>query len=166
MKRQSRKPKKSRKQTAANTNAAEGKLQLNKRRDLLRMARNGVVAIGLVSGAAWFVAKEVSASVQEHDLSRIGNGVASVVQIHDPQCPKCIALQRETREAFGAFDDEELQYLIANIRTEEGRQFSARHNVRHVTLMLFDADGKRRSVLAGPNKAQNLVRIFRIHVDR
>jgi len=166
MKRQSRKLKKNRQKTVENTKAVEDKLPSKNRRLFLRRARNGAVAVGLISGAAWLVAEEVSASVQEHNLSRIGNGIASVVQIHDPQCPKCIALQRETREALGAFEDGELQYLIANIRSDEGRQFATRQGVQHVTLMLFDADGKRRSVFAGPNRAQDLERIFRNHVDR
>ena len=161
MKRQSKKPKTSRKQSVDNAVSSEEKQPDGKRRAFLLKLRNGAVATAVVSGAAWFVATEVKATVQEKDLSRIGNGIATVVQIHDPQCSKCIALQREAREAFGAFDDSELQYLVANIRTAEGKEFADKHRVQHVTLLLFDADGKRRTVLVGHNQAKNLERSFR-----
>jgi hypothetical protein len=164
MNRQSRKPKNNRKQTAEQAKAIEESLQKENRRAFLLKVRNGAIVATLASGAGWYVAAEVNASVQEQDLSRIGNGIATVVQIHDPQCSLCAALQKETREAFGAFDDNELQYLVANIRSTEGRQFAAKHRVRHVTLLLFDAKGKRRDVLVGPNRAEDLERIFRRHI--
>jgi len=166
MKRQSKKQKTNRKPAIDNAVSNEDKPSSRNRRDFLLKARNGAVAIAVVSGTAWFVTAEVKATVQEKDLSRIGNGVATVVQIHDPQCPKCLALQREAREAFDAFDDSELQYLVANIRTAEGREFADKHQVEHVTLMLFDANGKRRTVLAGHNQASYLERAFRRHVER
>jgi hypothetical protein len=166
MKRQTRKPKNIRKQTAEQAKAIEESLQKENRREFLLKVRNGAMVAALVSGAGWYVATEVNASIQEQDLSRIGNGIATVVQIHDPQCSQCAALQKETREAFSAFDDNELQYLVANIRSTEGRQFAAKHRVRHVTLLLFDANGKRRDVLVGPNQAKDLERIFRRHVKR
>ena len=36
----------------------------------------------------------VEATIREGDLSQIGNGTPTVVQIHDPQCPRCVALVR------------------------------------------------------------------------
>ena len=121
----------------------------------------GALALAILGGAGWFVTEEVRATVQEHDLSKLGNGVATVVQVHDPQCPKCVALQRETRDALDSFADDELQLLVANIRTDEGRAFARKHRVAHVTLILFDGKGERRHTLTGPNSAENLEPVFR-----
>ena len=104
--------------------------------------------------------------MREHDLSLIGNGIPAVVQIHDPQCQRCVALQRETRDALCEFDESELQFLVANIRSEEGRALAAAHGVGHVTLLLFDASGQRRAVLAGSNESEYLAAAFRRHIAR
>lgn len=138
---------------------------LRRRAALLRI-RNAVVAFAAVGGVGWYLAEEVRATHREHDLSRLGNGIATVVQIHDPQCPTCRALQRETRDALEAFAPDELQYLVANIRTNEGRAFARAHRVRHVTLLLFDAEGNRRDTLVGSSTARTLERVFRRHVGR
>ena len=136
------------------------------RRDLLTSVQIWGLGAAVVAGAGWFGVGEVCASVRNHDLSRIGQGVATVVQIHDPQCTQCLALQRETQDALDAFGEHELQYVIANIRSDEGRAFARSHNVGHVTLILFDGAGNPRNVLVGPNQADRLERAFRRHVDR
>lgn len=136
------------------------------RRDFLRKVRNGGIALAVVGGGSWYLVDTVRASMREHDLSRIGNGVPTVVQIHDPQCPQCVALQRETRDALCEFDGGQLQYVIANIRSPEGRQLATTHRVGHVTLLLFDPAGERRATLSGPKDADYLVAAFRRHVTR
>jgi len=134
------------------------------RRDILASAQTWAIAAAVLGGASWFAVDEVCASVRDHDLSRIGQGVAMVVQIHDPQCPQCIALQNEALNALSAFDDDELQYVIANIRSSAGQAFARSHGAGHVTLILFDGEGNRRDVLVGQNSAEALERIFRRHV--
>ena len=136
------------------------------RRAALLKVRNGLVAFAVVGGAGWYLAEEVRATSREHDLSRLGNGKATVVQIHDPGCPTCKALQRETRDALEVFDPDEIQYLVANIRTDKGRAFARAHRVGHVTLLLFDGKGNHRDTLAGPRTARTLERVFRRHVKR
>jgi hypothetical protein len=136
------------------------------RRDLLLKARNGLIAVAVIGGAGWYMVEEVRAVNREQDLSMLGNGVATVVQIHDPQCPKCTALQREARDAMDGFEASEIQFLVANIRTDEGRGFARKHGVGHVTLLLFDGKGKRLDTLVGPNTAKNLERVFRRHISR
>lgn len=131
------------------------------RRDVLATLRNwGLIGVVAAAGG-WYLVGEVRATIAEQDLSRIGNGIPAIVQIHDPQCSRCLALQRETREALAEFDDGELQYLVANIRHAKGQKLAAAHGVRHITLLLFDGAGKRRSILSGPNTSANLVRSFR-----
>ena len=136
------------------------------RRAFLRKIQTGAVATLVGGGVSWYLIDTVRATIREQDLSRIGNGVPTVVQIHDPQCPRCVELQREARDALCGFDETELQFLVANIRSAEGRELAAAHGVGHVTLLLFDASGKRRAVLAGPNDSAYLTGAFRRHLAR
>lgn len=131
------------------------------RRDVLLRYRNRAIGIAVVSTAGWFVVDDVQATVREHDLTRIGNGIPSVVQIHDPNCSICAALQKETRAAVEGFASSELQFLVANIRDARGSKLAAEHGVPHVTLLLFDGDGKRRDILRGPNSRSVLEPQFR-----
>jgi len=136
------------------------------RRDALRRFRNGALVLAGVGAGGWYIVSEVNAGIQEADLTKIGNGMPTVVQIHDPQCPVCQALQREVRDALERFDDGELQYLVANIRQDKGRHLADQHGVQHVTLLLFDGKGERQEILAGPNTSDNLERVFRQHLER
>ena len=117
--------------------------------------------MGVLGAGSWWVGSEVIASIEEGDLSKIGNGIPTIVQIHDPGCPTCRALQAQTRAALAEFEDGELQYLVANIRQSEGKQLATKHKVPHVTLLLFDGNGKRRNVLRGLNNRDTLARAFR-----
>lgn len=135
------------------------------RRGFIGWLGTGAVATAAVGGVGWYVVSEVRAGIQEADLSKIGNGMPTIVQIHDPQCPTCQALQREVRTALDQFEEDELQYLVANIRQDKGRSFASKHGVPHVTLLLFDAAGEHRDTLSGPNTADNLERAFRQHLE-
>lgn len=119
------------------------------RRNVLRMARNGVIGLGVIGAIGFYFVQNVSSTMHEHDLKRVGNGKPTIVQIHDPQCSSCVALQRETKQALKNFDDEDLDYVIANIKTPEGRSFANRYGAQHVTLLLFDEDGSLQGVLQG-----------------
>ena len=160
---------KSRRPSKSNRNQPAGAEIFEKRparRAFLKKLRTGAVATIVGGSGSWLLINEVRATMREHDLSRIGNGIPAVVQIHDPQCPRCVTLQREARDALCNFDDTELQFLVANIRSAEGRELAATHGVGHVTLLLFDASGQRREVLAGPNESEYLTSAFRRHLAR
>ena len=131
------------------------------RREFLETMGYYAVGAGLVGGGGWYFVSNVQAGIAEGDLSRLGNGIPTVVQIHDPECPRCRALQRETREAISAFEDGSIQYLVANIRLSEGRKLALEHGVGHVTLLLFDGSGRRRSVLVGEQSSEVLEQEFR-----
>lgn len=130
------------------------------RRDVLGSVRNWAIGLAVVGGGGLFVARTVSATIKEHDLSRVANGTPTVVQIHDPQCSLCRALQKETKGALKGIDKQALDYVIANIRTSEGSSFAARYNARHVTLLLFDAEGNLQSVLEGRRNRAELRSAF------
>ena len=136
------------------------------RRDLLRFARNWGLFLAAAGGGGWYLADEVMATITEQDLSKIGNGIPAIVQIHDPQCSRCLELQRETRKAMKAFSGEELQYLVANIRSAKGRKLATTHGVGHITLVLFDGRGDRKQVIHGINRSDYLKQVFRTHVSR
>ncbi len=136
------------------------------RRSLLSKVGSGALVVAVLGGGGWYLVEDVKATVREEDLSRIGNGTPSVVQIHDPQCPSCVALQREARSAMDDFDDSELQFLVANITTSKGQQLAREHNVGHVTLLLFDSQGNMKNALVGVNESDLLSRMFRRHIGR
>lgn len=134
------------------------------RRGALGRLQFAGLGLALLAGGGWWFFSEVNASIDEMDLSRIGNGIPAVVQVHDPQCPQCTALQKEARVAVSTFDTDELQYLVANLRQDEGAAFANAHGAQKVTLILFDAAGKRRSILRGPHTAERLKEVFRRHI--
>lgn len=128
---------------------------LSRRALLLRagFAGAGVLALG---GAGIWGMTFVRSVRAEHDLTRLGQGRPAVVQVHDPQCPVCNALQDQTRAALRDIDERAVLYLIANIRTPEGVAFAAQYGVPHVTLLLFDGTGRLRETLSGPRRAEAL----------
>jgi len=138
------------------------------RRDFFAKTRNGVIAAAavVVGVTGWYLVDEIRATIQEGYLTRIGNGIPTIVQIHDPQCPKCVALQQETRDALSNFEDGKLQYLVANIRTVEGKMLDTSHGVGHVTLLLLDGQGRKLNTLVGSNTGRYLTEMFRDHLSR
>ena len=135
------------------------------RRRFLRVFRNFAIGAALVGGTGYVFAQNVMHAKHEHDLTRVGNGRPTIVQIHDPQCSLCLALQKETKEALEAFDDEEVDYVIANIRTQKGQAFANSHGVQHVTLLLFDDKGELKDILQGQRGSYQLRAAFRSLVN-
>ncbi len=166
MKQQRAKRRQRSKKAARQENTQDPKTEKPSRRNVLGLVRTwglfGVVA----AGGGWYLVDEVMATIGEQDLTKIGNGTPSVVQIHDPQCSRCIALQKETRKALKAFGSDELQYLVANIRSEKGRALASANGVGHITLLLFDAKGQRRETIHGNSHSDYLELMFRKHVDQ
>jgi hypothetical protein len=116
---------------------------------LLVKARNHGLALAVIGGGLWIGASNFQKALAEGDLSRIGDGIPTVVQTHDPQCSQCLALQKKARAALGIFSDREIKNVVANIRQPEGRDFATRHSVAHVKLMIFNGDRERvRSIFS------------------
>lgn len=149
MKKQRKQPHKPTRKAPTQTRQAAPQAGVS-RRTLLRWLRNGAIAAPVVGVGGFFAVRAVEASICELDLSKVGNGRPSIVQIHDPQCPLCVTLQRQTRRALRGHDDELFHFFVANIQTVEGSSFAARHNVPHVTLLFFDGAGQRVNTLRGP----------------
>lgn len=151
-----------RKQQQARKQADTPKAPMTRRRLLVWGGAAVVGAAALGAGGVWAVGS-FNRSLEEHDLSRIGQGQPTVVQIHDPLCPLCTALQRETRKALARLEGTPPVYLIADVTRTEGAVFAQRHRVQHVTLMLFDGQGNRVETLTGPRKRDELTEVFARH---
>jgi len=164
MKKQRRKPNLKPIKPSKNQNADSIKTSIYDRRSVLKHLRNGTVIAMVLGGGGYFAVSKVQATIAEQDLSKIGNGTPAVVQIHDPQCPVCIALQKETRHALRSFKNGELEYLVANIRNKEGSELANKYFVPHVTLLLFDGDGTLVKVLNGSQNSDFLRNEFAAHI--
>ncbi len=134
--------------------------QTSDRRDVLKLLRNGAVGTAALGGVGWWAVTGIRATAAEMDLSRIGSGKPTIVQIHDPQCAMCTELQRETRAALSCFGECDIQYLVASIRTEDGAQFAASLGLPHVTLVLMDGTGGVQEVLQGVRSREQLKPYF------
>lgn len=124
----------------------------------------GVYAIGgaAMAGGAAYLVSDVRQTMVEGDLSQIGQGTPTIVQIHDPACQLCQALQRETRAALKDCE-EGYTYLVANIKTPEGRSFAGRMGQPHVTLALLDGHGTPLHFINGVTPAETLKASFERH---
>ena len=136
------------------------------RRGALRLLRNIAIAAPVLGVAGYFSVKSVEATICEADLTKIGKGLPSVVQIHDPNCSLCRTLQKQTRRALKSFAPETFQYLVANINTAEGSALAAKHRVPHVTLLMFDVDGNMVSTLRGPAPRDTIDAALAAHLGR
>ena len=160
MKRSNTRKKPSRKYSA-NSPTPESRKKPMSRRDMLGLAKFGAIGLAVFGGGGWYFTSKVMAGIAEADLSKLGNGMPTIVQIHDPGCPMCNRLQNATRSAIGEFPDGEIQYLVANIKDTDGRGFAQKYGVSHVTLLLFDGQGKRVGTLTGVRTAEELTATFR-----
>ncbi|MET1411854.1 hypothetical protein ABVF61_06285 [Roseibium sp. HPY-6] len=135
------------------------------RRNFLRLGRNIAIGAILVGGTGYVFASNHVNMRHEHDLTRVGNGRPTIVQIHDPQCSLCRSLQADARKALDMFEEEQLNYVVANIRTAKGKTFANRYGVPHVTLLLFDGKGDLQEVLQGQRGAYELRNHFQNLLD-
>ncbi|WP_300062038.1 hypothetical protein [uncultured Roseobacter sp.] len=133
------------------------------RRNVMKLLRNGVIGAAVVGGGGYVALGSFRAYAAEHDLSRLGQGKPAIVQVHDPQCPTCTALQKQTRKALKQFGECDLVYLIADINTPEGQAFAVRHGVGNVTLLLFDGGGGLQQTVQGLQSRDQLLPIFQRH---
>lgn len=132
--------------------------KVSRRAALSTFAVYGAGAALLAGGGAVF-ARDFRSKLAEADLSKIGQGEPTIVQIHDPSCRLCQALQRETRNALKDCD-EAYTYLVANITTRDGAEFAARMGQPHVTLALLDGDGTPLHFVHGVTPADSLKSTF------
>jgi len=147
------KPKKQRKKSgnrpAAAQPAAPSKSIFNRRNAIKALI---VLPVAGVAGAA--IHRYDVQNRGLHDLTLIGQGNPVVVQIHDPACQLCRRLMNNSRKALKGQDD--IVFRVADITTTDGKQFQMKHNVDTVSLVLFDATGKRVDTVQGVTPVDEL----------
>ncbi|MEM6940803.1 MAG: hypothetical protein AAF943_02300 [Pseudomonadota bacterium] len=145
--------------------AARAVVETPTRRDMMRRIGLGGLVLAGAGGATYAGIDMYRDYMVEHDLSRLGQGKPAVVQVHDPQCGTCLALQNETRRAMRQFGECDVIYVVADIRQPEGQVFARRHNVPHVTLVLMDGRGEVTQVLSGFRERADLEPILKAHFE-
>ncbi len=126
-----------------------------RRQVLANLAIYGTGTLALLGGGT-ALALDFRRKLAEVDLARIGNGKPTIVQIHDPNCGLCRALQRETRAALKACASEPTQYLVANIQSRDGAEFADRMGLPHVTLVFLDGAGAHLHTIQGVTAADDI----------
>ena len=89
------------------------------------------------------------------DLSRIGKGKAAVVLVRD----KFAVQSFDLMEVMNGVRDQyagQVEFLLTDSDTPEGRAFITANGAARVTLMLLDAEGKPIKVLYPPQTAESL----------
>jgi hypothetical protein len=89
------------------------------------------------------------------DLSRIGKGKAAVVLIRDKNAVQTFDLMEvlnEIRDQHAA----QVEFLLTDFNTPQGRAFIAANGASRVTLVVLDANGKLVSVLYPPQTAKSV----------
>lgn len=131
----------------------------DRRAALNRLAGWGVGIAVLGAFGAWSVGT-VRARMDENDLSTVGQGVPTIVQVHDTTCSVCRTLMRETRATLADMDQDRLHYRVASLQTGQGRSFAARFGADKSTLLLFDRRGTLKQRLVGHRPEEQLKPIF------
>lgn len=111
----------------------------------------------LIAGGAW-IHRHDTIKRQQHDLSAIGAGNPVVLQVHDPSCPSCRALMRSTKAALD--DKPAIDYRIADLTTDKGREIGQQYSVGKVTLLLFDKKGDHVGTVQGVRSVDELNNTF------
>lgn len=120
----------------------------------------------LLGGLGFWGISAVQASVAERDLTQVGTGTPTIVQVHDAQCSTCVVLQGAVRTALKEFDKATLDYRVADLKTDDGLSFATRHGATYTTLLFFDGDGNLNRRMVGVNDSTTLVRAFTSLVGR
>ncbi len=82
------------------------------------------------------------------DLDRVGQGRPAVVLVHDHNYVESVELMEAVDRERGAWE-EDVDFLVADVHREEGRDFTDRHGVSAVTLLAFDGEGERIGIHTG-----------------
>lgn len=122
--------------------------------------RAGIVVALLVGAAAVLAAYNGD---DLYDLSVVGQGVPTVVQVHDPACPVCVDLRANVESVIGDFSREQLLLRYADLQTRDGADFGRRHDAGRVTLLFFSGDGELVARHTGLLTPADLRRVFTRH---
>ncbi|MEO8332806.1 MAG: hypothetical protein ABI479_10270 [Gallionella sp.] len=89
------------------------------------------------------------------DLSRIGKGKPAIVLIRDKNAVQTFDLM----EVMNGIRDQyagQVEFLLTDFNTPQGRAFMDANKASRVTLVLLDASGKQVSILHSPQTAESM----------
>ena len=128
------------------------------RRNFMKL---GVLLVGGGAAAASLHAYDRK-KTRNHDLSVIGNGTPTIVQMHDPSCSTCRRLKGAVDETMKTVDS--VNARIADLSTKKGREFQSKYNYPKTTLLFFDGKGKHRHTLSGVQNPEDIKAAIRTHL--
>jgi len=119
-----------------------------------RNAIKALIAVPVAAVAGTAIHRYDVENKDLHKLSAIGQGKPVVVQVHDPSCQLCRRLMKNTKAALK--NNPDVVYRVADMTDAEGGSFQRKHNADKVTLVLFDAAGKKVDTLEGVREVNEL----------
>ena len=147
--------KKSHKEMSRKERAQQGyaeRAQRRKRRWMIRIAV--ALAVVLPLGAVGFWQYEQRAA-ERRDLSVIGNGVPTLVQVYDRGCSECRSLRSKAQRATRTFGDQ-VQFRLADRSTGDGALLASSEGVGHLTLLYYSSDGRLLHTQGDPESADRI----------
>ena len=140
------------------TKSGKGAFIFN-RRSLVKL---GIATVFAVPAYAAISAYSRNLEMQR-DLSVIGQGIPTLIQVHDESCPDCRKLLSSVNAVLDEFP--KIQFKIADLKSTKGIKFATHHQASKVTLMYFDSRGKKIDVVSGL-QTKDEVRSFIKRVNR
>ena len=139
----------------SNKNKTKIKAKPQKPFNYSKLIKNLVITLCFLGVIAVPVYAYMQKSIVEHDLSVVGNGTPTVVQIHDPGCQLCNRLKKNLAKVKGEFKDK-IQFKTANILKKKGKIFASKHNTAKITLLFFDKKGQRVDTIQGVTSSEDI----------
>lgn len=103
-----------------------------------------LMVVAAIGGVAWFYQAQ---HAELRDISVIGNGTPTVVQLYDQNCVTCRQLDKNARAAVRGYED--LQFRVLNLNVPSGQAFAQRYNAGQTTLLYFDRHGRHVTTISG-----------------
>jgi len=94
------------------------------------------------------------------DLTVIGKGKPAAVQVFDPNSVSSLDLMEAFNKVRGEYEGR-IEFLLADLNRDEGKQFAQTHGVGSNTLVLFGPDGSKVGTVPGPQNAEALKKLFK-----
>ncbi|MFK7856300.1 MAG: hypothetical protein AB8B79_19445 [Granulosicoccus sp.] len=132
-----------------------GRMPVERKR---RLVLKSVFALGAFGVAAGALSSYDKKNRELHDLTVIGDGKPVVVQIHDTSCSICRSLKSRAIAALKG--QERIEFRIADLASEAGRQLQQKYGVGKTTLLLFNGEGRRINTVQGLQSLEELEMLF------
>jgi hypothetical protein len=84
------------------------------------------------------------------DLSKIGKGSNIAVLIHNKNAIQSLNLMDRLNRIRTDYENK-IEFLVVDIETEEGKQFTQEQNLTDIGLVFFGPNGARQGILSASN---------------